>query len=881
MQLNSEKLQILDHDGDSLVVANPGTGKTLLLAHKYVRLLKSGVKPEGILCLTFTDKAKNEMEERILKLAADSELKVETADMNIFTFHAYALENIGEDNIISSNLLRYCIFRYLKDNEVLNYSDDYLISDIVPGMEGHISYLKSFGVTPDKINLEEVKAQLTEKEKYTKEELDKFAEYFLQIYTYYENTKKGKGIDYSDMLIRFLLLKKTPIFEYVLIDELQDVNDMEVNIALRSGKNFFAVGDKKQAIFGFQGGSILNFTKFDKSKKFILGNNYRSSNEILDYAKNYFLSKTTNKDHSSELEALKNPEATSGRKPEIYAVGKDQIVLAACELAKQLLDEGREVAIITRTNYQIMRVSQELKNKEIEHSTTYFSGSEETKGYVIRFLRSFVTDDVNDLRAAMFTPFFPMPIKDAFTLSASKELTAQEVYTKCPAYRKMKESVKNIEDIDRIFEMVVYPVSVTYGKDHLLAAISVQKTFREAVRAIDKMNLENLTAYLNSSDLLTDEGGQRKKVTLTTVHKAKGLEFDAVLYLPSKPRGRTDFQDYVVEAILKTKGVDASEELEEETLRINFVAMTRAKNKLLILTDKPEDYLNQMIEKKTIEVQGKEHADYSEKAKKAYGLFLAGETEGAKELLADKNKWLLDFVTGHFEKLDHLSFSGLRTDPYEYFKDRILGITDFSPALGIGSKVHKMAEHIVKGEVYAIDDDVKTFEQNIKNMVMEIKEHYPEAVGAEIDIDLPLGKLMKTDIEVKFRGKIDAVFKKGDEHMLVDWKTDKNADRASEHRRQLEIYKRAYSVMTGIAPEKIKVAVGFVGLRGRINMGRVDSDLDDSQPKGKVFETFEKHANVVLNWKKEPELLLKDLVETENDEVLWRSIVEQYRKETS
>ncbi len=241
MKLNTEKLQILDYEGDSLVVANPGTGKTLLIAHKYIKLLKNGVKPENILCLTFTDKAKNEMEERILKLAVDSGLKVETTDMNIFTFHAYALENIGEDNIISSNLLRYCVYRYLKNNEVLNYSDDYLISDIVPSMEGHISYLKSFGITPDKINLEEVKAQLTEKEKYTKEELDKFAEYFLQIYTYYESTKKGKGIDYSDMLIRFLLLKKTPVFEYVLIDELQDVNDMEVNIALRSGKKFFAV----------------------------------------------------------------------------------------------------------------------------------------------------------------------------------------------------------------------------------------------------------------------------------------------------------------------------------------------------------------------------------------------------------------------------------------------------------------------------------------------------------------------------------------------------------------------------------------------------------------------------------------------------------------
>ena len=68
--------------------------------------------------------------------------------------------------------------------------------------------------------------------------------------------------DYSDLLIRFLELQNPPLFEFVLVDELQDVNKMEAEIALKSGKQFFAVGDKKQAIFGFQGGSIINFEMF-------------------------------------------------------------------------------------------------------------------------------------------------------------------------------------------------------------------------------------------------------------------------------------------------------------------------------------------------------------------------------------------------------------------------------------------------------------------------------------------------------------------------------------------------------------------------------------------------------------------------------------------
>jgi len=118
-------------------------------------------------------------------------------------------------------------------------------------MENLIRYLKSFGVTPSQISLKEVKKHIQETEKFTKEELDKFADYFLDIFNYYEEMKKKVGIDYSDMLIKFLNLKKLPKFKYVLVDELQDVNKIEAEIALKCGEHFVAVGDKKQAIIRF------------------------------------------------------------------------------------------------------------------------------------------------------------------------------------------------------------------------------------------------------------------------------------------------------------------------------------------------------------------------------------------------------------------------------------------------------------------------------------------------------------------------------------------------------------------------------------------------------------------------------------------------------
>lgn len=138
---------------------------------------------------------------------------------------------------------------------------------------------------------------------------------FVKVFSLYEDVKKDTGVDYADLLINFLAQKDVPHYELVLVDELQDVNRMEAEIALRSGKRFFAVGDKKQAIFGFQGGSILNFSLFEDSFHFILSENWRSTDEILAYAREYFVSQTKDETHERELKELKSAGALRGRNP--------------------------------------------------------------------------------------------------------------------------------------------------------------------------------------------------------------------------------------------------------------------------------------------------------------------------------------------------------------------------------------------------------------------------------------------------------------------------------------------------------------------------------------------------------------------------------------
>lgn len=882
MPINKEKQEIIDCPGNILVTANPGTGKTLLLAHKYIHLLGTGLKPGEILCLTFTRKARKEMEDRITELIKEEKLDVDLAELNIHTFHSYALDYIEDQNLVSTNLLRYSIFRFLKENNTLNYADRYLLDTIVPKMENLIRYLKSFGITYDQIQVEDTKKHITDFKQFTKEELESFLKNFVSICEYYETIKGMHGLDYTDMLIKFLQQKNTPRFRYVLVDELQDVNQMEADISLRSADNFVAVGDQKQAIFGFQGGSILNFKKFEDSTHFILSENFRSTNAILDYAREYFSSKTKEKQHIKALENLKNKEKEYGEKTVIYDVSKEEMYQAVCDLAAALSKNNAQVAIIVRTNTQIMGISKELQNRDIDHSSTFFSASSTAQASIITFLRGILSKNIRDAKAAMFTPFFPVSMQDAFELSEKKPLTAQYIAERSPAYNKIMNSLSTVEDVNSVFQNVIIPVSLTYGEEYFQAALAMMESFQEAMMLIEDKKIDNIMAFLESSDLLSSESSVEKNLVLTTVHKAKGKQFDTVIYVPSKTSDKANFQDAVVKSILKSKGINAEEELEEETLRVNFVAFTRAKNRLYIITDKPMEYANDFSVVEEISVGLPGDSEFSERKKKAYSLFVSKQYDEAKKLLEVKEAWLIEYVKRHFEGLESISFSALTDDAYEYLKSEILNIRVFSEVMGMGSEVHRIAEKIIKKEEYDLAAELKPYKANIERLVNQIHEHYPLDVAVEENITVPLSKLVETEVSIDFSGKIDAVFKNNNsDFLIVDWKTSKNTDYGSSHRQQLSAYQKAYAIKHGVAPNKIKVAIGYVGLRKTINDGKIDAELDLKQPAPSAFETFSKRLNTFLSWKKDVDLFFRELTEVKEDDPLLRSIIEQYRIETT
>lgn len=875
MSINKEKQEIIEIDGNVLITANPGTGKTRLLAYKYIDLIKKGIKPEDILCLTFTEKAKHEMENRIIEAIKNESVLMDTSQLNVYTFHSFALNNIEEQEIVTSNLLRYTIYKYLTDNEILNYGDDYLIETIVPKMENLIRYLKSFGITPEQIEVEEAKKYLELDEKNSKEELEKFLVYFCEIFKHYEEVKDKKGLDYADLLINFLKIGKIRKYEYVLVDELQDVNILEAEIALRSSKHFIAVGDKKQAIFGFQGGSILNFNKFENSTKAVLSENFRSTNQILKYAKAYFMARTKEDSHKKDLIDLRNADGLNGEKPIIYDVDRDNVYSVACELTKNF--KGK-TAIIARTNQQVAKIGKELKARNIDFSSTFYSASNDAKMHIITFLKGILSSNIQDIKNSMFTPFFPCSLQDAFVLAQEKDVDLNLIYEKIPLFKKLRESVKTVEDVNNLFINKIIPVCISYGKEYLSAAVNMQNSYQEALNMLSEKNISSLTTYLLSTDLLSQELEMEKNIVVTTVHKAKGVEYDNVIYLPSKTVDRSNFQDKVVEAILKSKGISAKEELEEETMRVNFVAFTRAKNNLVILTDRIQDYLNDEVEIRELESIAKSEIDLDEKNKRAYNLFVNGDFEGAKKLLENKETWIKNYVKNYFDLLDHTSFSSLPESAYDFFVNKILNLKKESFAIFLGSEVHSAAEMITLGKEANYSNKAKPYVENVKKLILEIKKTYPNAVNTELLINLNL-KELGFDSELRFTGLIDAIFKNEDNYLIVDWKTDKNDERSSKHKQQLEVYRRIYSIKNNVPLNKIKVAIGFVGLRPTINTGAINCKLDVGQPAKTSFETFSKRVNKLLNWRKNVDLFFKDFEAEKIENVLWKSVVEEWKKE--
>ena len=199
--------------------------------------------------------------------------------------------------------------------------------------------------------------------------------------------------------------------------------------------------------------------------------------------------------------------------------------------------------------------------------------------------------------------------------------------------------------------------------------------------------------------------------------------------------------------------------------------------------------------------------------------------------------------------------------------------------MSLGSEVHKAAALMLSGKKYSASKDAKPFIDNVKKLVAKKIDY--EEVHPERKLE-PSLKSLGFDSELKIQSFIDAVFREGDNYTIVDWKTDKkiNSEYVSKYKQQLETYKRLLSVTDDIPPDKIKVALGFVGLRSTINTGVIDSKYNEYTTDESTFDDVSERIERLLSWIKDPEQFFKDFIaEGKDEKYLWRSVVEEYKKE--
>ncbi|MDC0041232.1 UvrD-helicase domain-containing protein [Candidatus Nitrosopelagicus sp.] len=883
---SKEQKAILAVKKDTIVISNPGTGKTTTLAFKVLDLLDSHVEPEEIMCLTFTTKAKKEMQDKLYEMARGKYPESVMIRVNVNTFHGFASNYLSDagltsGDVVGNNLLRYSVLESFIENKALHYEKKYIIERLIGKIESAIRHMKTFGITYDKINIKKtqsiIQTDYTPTPAYSKDDLKAFVKYFVDAYKHYESRKNDGEIDFADMMLMFIDKHKGEKYEHVLVDEMQDMNELQAEIVRKISKNLFLVGDSKQAIFGFQGGSIKNFQKFEKQcKPMLLSTNRRSTQEILNYSKNFFIMHTEQKTkYKKELKNFTSKD--NGPLPKIFSTkapfGK------TVELIKA--NPKKSIGVIARTNKQVIQISKYLDAKNIPYTTTTSQATtQEARVDLISFVKGILSDSMPHKVSAAFSVFSTFSLQEAFGFSVEASKKGVKSIPKLDSW-KIK---LHRDDLNKIFADTILPVCISKGSEWFATAVSVKEQIDEYL-LLQNPTFEGLFDFIAIGEQEYPDRDQKSGVTITTIHKAKGREFDVAIYIPKIVDVKESFVDVISTSVFKALGVDVKDEVLEEPFRMDFVAMTRAKEKLFVITD--DTYLGMYYQDKLsdFETDSKEEekitvASMNSRLTEAYSMFVAGKLKESQKHMKKKETWIKDLIAQYFKNVDHFYWSAIQTSPYVFLKKSILHIPYDGGGSGggaggteLGDNVHKAIQKILikkaKPSDYK-DDELKAI-KNAMACLKVLEKTYPGFKFKESEKYVTAVMSDMTNYTKKdglyFSGYIDAVFEHDDGIILVDWKTNRSkSNNEPVYKRQLAVYKKMYSKQKDKIPEeKITTCLIWLALRGGIRTNKFESDMVYGQ-RSSVYSTFEKHLQRVLAWRNKPNDFLTELAQEKDDD---------------
>ena len=312
----------------------------------------------------------------------------------------------------------------------------------------------------------------------------------------------------------------------------------------------------------------------------LLTQNRRSTQQILDYSKKYFLSRTSmKKQYQKELQNFQSSD--TGTIPQIIATNaKLKKILSIIKK-----NPKKEIGIITRTNYQIVEISKYLDANSIDYSSTASQAvTNQAKDEIKNFVKGRLSKDIKEIVGAALTNFSPFTLREAFEFSNA--IKRDGTLKNTPNASKLLSWKVDLsrESIDKLFSDEIFPICISKGSEWFFTAKAVKEQIEEYL-ALETPTLNGLFDFIDIAEEEYTDRVKESKVTLTTVHKAKGLAFDIVIYLPSSTSGSnsTSWIDAITTCITSSAGINLQDEVVEESLRIDFVAFTRAKKELFIV----------------------------------------------------------------------------------------------------------------------------------------------------------------------------------------------------------------------------------------------------------------------------------------------------------
>lgn len=606
--LNDKQIEAVQAiNGPVLILAGAGSGKTKALTHRIAYMINSGIKPENILAVTFTNKAAEEMRDRVHRLLATSYQKPATSPW-LGTFHS-----------ICARILRH-------DIEPLDYGRNFVIYDSDDQLSLVKSTMRELNIDTKRFNpksmrekISRLKNDLVDPEEFADSAKEYTEKILAPIYLGYQTAlKNNNSLDFDDLItltIRLfrqfpnLLSKYQGMFRYILVDEYQDTNHAQyefINLLAKRHHNLFVIGDDFQSIYGFRQADINNILDFEKDypevKTILLEQNYRSSQNILKAANTVIANNIDQKQKNLWTDKpaghkLVLKELTDQREESHYLL----------DMIEQELEQGRRLndfTVLYRTHAQSRAVEEEIISRGFPYRIvggTKFYERREVKD-ILAYLRL----AYNPADSVSFERIHNVPERGIGKISYEKlrlYLNSKPKIAEALASaaednifsRRQKENLMNLADVLKALSAQSQTLTLSELLSWLLKKIDYKsyiddgteegeerwKNVREISTAAKKyddppaggsapMGLANFleeVALIQETDKLRDKSDA---INLMTLHSVKGLEFPVVFMIGLEdgifPHSRSLFEP---------------KELEEER-RLCYVGITRAKEKLFL-----------------------------------------------------------------------------------------------------------------------------------------------------------------------------------------------------------------------------------------------------------------------------------------------------------